>query len=509
MLLPVVLTRILPRTKLLRRAALAGLLSLAVLVSGCASPAAPNGAPAVENLPPPTPIEGQPTPTPLPTRPPLPSGELVDYTAQTGDTLPALAARFRTTVGAIRAANPVIPLDATTMPPGMPMKIPIQYDPMWGSPYQILPDSLFVNGPAQIGFDAAEFVRAQPGWFKNYQVYAGGQERSGGELIDNIATNFSISPRLLLALVEYQTGALSRPEMPDPEVKYPLGHRDVMSQGLYNQLLWAANLLNNSYYSWRMGTFHSFEHLDGRLEVVDPWQNAATVALQYYFSRMLPKDAYFQATHAQGLVQTYTRLFGDPWVNVQAHIPVSLQQPVMQLPFLPGKVWAYTGGPHTAWGEGDPLSALDFAPPSAAGGCSETDEWATAVAPGVISRTGQALALLDLDGDGDERTGWVIFYLHLATKDMVRTGTRLNAGDPLGHPSCEGGKATGTHVHIARKYNGEWIPADGPLAFDMEGWIASNGSQAYEGQLKRFSQTVWANVNGDGISHIEAAARPQ
>lgn len=31
------------------------------------------------------------------------------------------------------------------------------------------------------------------------------------------------------------------------------------------------------------------------------------------------------------------------------------------------------------------------------------------MADGVIARTGPAIAVLDLDGDGDERTGWVIF----------------------------------------------------------------------------------------------------
>jgi len=39
-----------------------------------------------------------PTPTPLPTRPVYIPGELVEYNAQSGDTLPALAAHFNTTV---------------------------------------------------------------------------------------------------------------------------------------------------------------------------------------------------------------------------------------------------------------------------------------------------------------------------------------------------------------------------------------------------------------------------
>ena len=50
--------------------------------------------------------------TPLPTRTNYAPGELVDYTAQTGDTLPALAKRFNTSVDEILQANTQIPRDA-------------------------------------------------------------------------------------------------------------------------------------------------------------------------------------------------------------------------------------------------------------------------------------------------------------------------------------------------------------------------------------------------------------
>jgi hypothetical protein len=439
----------------------------------------------------------------LPTRPPVPRGELVDYIAQTGDTLPALAAHFNTSVAEIRAANPSIPLDATTMPPGMPMQIPIYYEPLWGTTYQIIPDSLFVNGPAQVGFDADEFVRSQPGWFKLFHRYVNGAERYGGELIDNIAVNYSVSPRLLLAILEYQTGALTNPSAPDPEPRYPLGNLNPREQGYYNQLVFAANTLNNGYYGRRLGTLRQFEHNDGRIERPDPWQNAATVAIQYYFASVLrDRDAFTQAIHAQGLVATYMRLFGDPWQNVQPHIPVSLTQPELRFPFSVGKTWAFTGGPHTNWGTGQPYTSLDFAPPANTTGCQVSEDFATAVADGVIARKGNALIELDLDGDGDIRTGWVIYYLHLANDGLIRQGAVVKAGDPLGHPSCEGGNATGTHVHISRKYNGEWIPADGVLAFDLEGWIAKAGAEPYQGTLTRFSQTATANTSGDSTTLV-------
>ena len=442
--------------------------------------------------------------TPLPTRPIYQPGQLVDYLAQTGDTLPALAARFNTTQREIRAANPQIPQDVTTMPPGMPMKIPIYYQPFWGSSYEILPDSLFINGPAQQNFDPVSFVKSQPGWFKNYSFFTGDRPHTGGELVAQIAVDYSLSPRLLLALIEYQAGVLSTPTMPTPESDYPLGYANANNKGIYRQLLWAANALNEYYYAWRQGTLKEFELKDGRLQRLDPWINASTAALQRYFSGISAPERFNQAISEQGLASTYARLFGDPWANLTPHIPVNLRQPDLRFPFLPGRTWAYTGGPHTGWGEGEPLAAIDFAPPTVAGGCSSTNEYATALADGVIARVDPAVAVLDLDGDGDERTGWVIFYLHLAAQDMVQVGARLRAGDPVGHPSCEGGRATGTHVHIARKYNGEWLPADGVLPFNLEGYQVARGTVPYEGTLTRIGRVVRACTCSDQASHVTA-----
>ncbi len=464
------------------------------------SAAAP-GPTATQNL-----VIGQPavTTTPLPTRPAYSPGELVDYIAQTGDTLFSLAKHFNTTIDEILAANTFIPAEATTMPPGMPMKIPIYYQPFWGSQYQIIPDSLFINGPAQVGFDTSAFVAQHPGWLNGYTEYAFDGERTGAEIIDYVALNYSVSPRLLLALLEYQDRALSLPTLPEESRDYPLGKHDYQYKGLYMQVVWAANLLNNGYYEWRDGELLEFDHLDGRIERIDPWQNAATASLQYYFSRLVDGDAYAIAISQDGLAQVYKTLFGDPWQTVTPHIPGSLTQPSFTLPFLPGLTWAYTGGPHTGFGVGEPLAAIDFAPGASSSGCVPTDEYATAVAAGVVVRSDAAAVVLDLDGDGNERTGWDVFYFHIETKDRVAVGTQLNTGDPIGHPSCEGGRTTGTHVHIARKYNGEWIAADGIVPFNLGGWVAHKGSAEYQGTLTKGGRTLIACTCAAASSQISA-----
>ena len=98
----------------------------------------------------------------------------------------------------------------------------------------------------------------------------------------------------------------------------------------------------------------------------------------------------------------------------------------------------------------------------------------------------------DLDSDGLEQTGWTILYMHIETRDRVAAGTTLQTGAHIGHPSCEGGVSTGTHVHIARRYNGEWIPADQALAFNMGGWVSEGSGEMYNGVLVQGEQTIIA-----------------
>jgi LasA protease len=448
-----------------------------------------------------------PTITPMPTRPEFNPGQLVSYTAQAGDTLPALAARFNTTVEEIRSANPElgIPENATTMPAGMPMEIPIYYLPFWGTTYQILPDSQFVNGPAVDGFDTKAFVSAHPGWLKDYRAWAGDANHTGAEIVNMVAVNYSISPRVLLALLEYQTGALSQPVPPSGD--YPLGEINYLDAGLYMQLIWASNQLNNGYYGWRTGSLTKFNHSDGTIERPDPWQTSATVGIQYYFSLHSTSEEYSRAINGDGLAKTYRSLFNDPWVEdkaVQPFIPVSLEQPVFSFPFPAGETWVLTGGPHTGWGSLMPWAALDFAPPAVVGGCIPTNKQAIAVADGVVVRSETGVVMLDLDGDGNEHTGWDVLYLHLATEGRAQVGKVIKQGEPVGFPSCEGGTATGTHVHVARKYNGEWMPADSAIPFNFEGWIAHNGDAPYAGTLRRGNSTVTACDCSDFNSHIRA-----
>ena len=251
-----------------------------------------------------------------------------------------------------------------------------------------------------------------------------------------------------------------------------------------------ADMLSQGYYGWRTGRLTRFWLSDGTEVRPDPWLNAATVALQYYFARTMPAPAYHQAVGPQGFFRVYAAWFGDPWLNPpRPHIPGNLRQPLMVLPFNKGEVWAYTGGPHPAWGRLGAWAAIDLAPPGKYG-CAIAPEPVTAVAPGLVVRSENGILVLDLDGDGDERTGWNVFHLHISHRLPV--GALVDARQVIGYPSCEGGRSTGTHLHFARKYNGEWIPAWGVIPFNLEGWMVQKGDEPYEGTLYNHGRVVTA-----------------
>lgn len=472
--------------RLVRCWAAVGLLSLPLLAS-CVREATPAATPAETAA-----ATVEPLVTPLPSRSPHPPGDLVPYSVRSGDTLGALAARFGSSVDAIRAANPELAERMTTLEPGIELRIPAYLLPLIGTPFEIIPDSELVNGPSAVGFEARVEMLAQPGFLSGMSDYAYRLERPAWEVVEVISQNYSINPRLLFALLEYQSQALTDPFPNETQTSYPMGYHNTSYRGLFRQLLWSAERLNDGYYGWRSGELREFETADGMIYRPDPWQNAGTVAIQMLFAGLNSASELEQALGPTGFYAGYLKLWGDPFDRAVDLMPADLHQPEIGLPFVPNRIWDFTGGPHSSWGTSLPMGALDFGPPSTQGGCIQSEEWVAAPDSGVITRSAEAIVVLDLDGDADERTGWTLFFFHMEGRDRIAAGAQVQPGDQLGHPSCEGGRATGTHFHLARRYNGEWLPAGGPIPFVLDGWVAAAGSEAYQGTLTKGSKVVTA-----------------
>lgn len=429
------------------------------------------------------------------------------YYAQSGDWLPAVAKRFGVDVNEI--ASPKVLPEKGLLDPGTLLIIPDRRDTnaQYSSPLQLLPDSEVVFSATAIGFDISGYVKDAGGYLATYREWLNHTEwTTGAGIIERSAFENSVNPRLLLAILDYESNWVRGKPESKFRTDYPLGYENFRNKGVFLQLVWAVDQLSHGYYGWRIGTVTELSFRDGTKLRLDPTLNAGTVGVMYLFSRLHSYNEWLRIMDQNGgFASFYQNMFGDSWARADKVGPVfppGLNQPDLTLPFETRTPWVFTGGPHSAWEHDGPLAALDFAPANDKSGCVPTSTWIVAAAPGLVVRSGSGVVVVDLDGDGSEQTGWNILYLHVSNTDRVAKGQWVDANDHIGHASCEGGIATGTHLHIARKYNGEWITADGPMPFVLDGWTAIAGDRPYIGKLVKGDTTITADVNGQSKALI-------
>ncbi len=437
---------------------------------------------------------GDPYYTPTPDAPrtlPTIRADVEKYAVQYGDSLGYIATKYNLELEMLIAANELINPDWLEI--GQIINIPAPQPSTSPSDFKIIPDSELVYGPASATFDIKKFIKSRDGYLADYREVVEDEEMSGVQIVNRISREFSVNPRLLLALLEYRSGWVTSKQIESSKLDYPMGYVHQYYKGLYMQLAWTANQLNHGYYLWKINALSYTPLKDGGLAPLSPVINAGTAAVQYMLGLNSSPKAWQKAVSEQGVYQTYTQFFGIPFdLTIEPLLPPDLTQPELLLPFEDDVEWSFTSGPHAGWGSGSAWAALDFAPPGDLFGCFLSDEWVTAAADGVIIRSDNGAVVQDLDGDGLEQTGWTILYMHIESRDRIREGTIVKAGERIGHASCEGGFADGTHVHIARRYNGEWISADTDLPFVLSGWVSTGCGDEYCGTLTKDNDIVYS-----------------
>ena len=426
------------------------------------------------------------------------------YTVKPGDTLSRIAKQYDVSMQALLNANDLPNPDYLEV--GQVINLP-QPPLAYTNSFRILPDSRLVRSIGAAGFDAEEFIDGQPGVLRWMQVDMPTRQADGtplseqltaGQTLERVSQEFSVDARVLIAFLEHFAKLQSDPTVDEEKQLYPLLAAERASdrgrEGLYAQASWLADQLNKGYYDWKYRGTTILDAPDGSRLFFHPNLNAGTVAVQYALAQFAGSEEWAAGIIETGLQNTYRRLFGDPFKDAFEIVPSNLRQPELTLPFPKGDIWRFTGGFHGGWGNGSAWAAVDFAPPD-----EVDDRWCytsaypiTAIARGMIVKLGDGVLALDLDEDGNDGTGWTIVYLHVSPHDALRAGQIVETGNLLGYASCLGGFSTATHLHIARRYNGEWIPADcnrcpegrSVPPFVMSNWkVVGLGSQIYQGFL--------------------------
>lgn len=443
-------------------------------------------------------------PTPLPPTPTRQRPEMLTrtYTVRAGDTLSGIAAAVGVSVDVLMRINGLS--DANMLQVGQVLKLSLEAQHQ--SPATLLlPDSELVYGPAFANFDVAQATAGFPGPFASTVESFEYISRTGPELVTLTALRYSVGPRVLLTLMEMESGWLTNPTPSTPALLYPLGYQRDGFDGLARQLAWAANQLNAGFYGWLEERLWTYALADGTHVEIALNLNAGTVAVQRFLALNSPTYTAF-LQRLETFNTTYRRLWGEPFAYaVEPLLPPDLHAPLLTLPWSKDEIWYFTGGPHGGWDTGSSRAALDFVTGERFLGCAVSKQWVTAAAPGKVIFSEQGMVLQNLAGEDFVGSGWVLLYMHIATEGRVPVGKQLEVGDPVGRPSCEGGFSNASHLHFARRYNGVWIAAEHPRwPLVLSGWMAANGKADYEGTLTRggtvkVAAETWADLNA--IAH--------
>ncbi len=270
---------------------------------------------------------------------------------------------------------------------------------------ELLPDSEVVYSPAAADFDVTAFIASAGGYLSRFsETLEDGTVLSGADVVQRVAEENSINPRLLLALLEFRAGwVYGNPQDADART-YPLGFSIPDRAGLYQELSVACSQLARGYYGWRLGTLTETRPDDGGTVRWNPTLNAGSVAVLHVFALLTGTDRWMdQVVGPQSFPSLYASMFGEARPRaIDPLLPPDLAQPALELPFAAGEGWSLTAGPHPAWTAGTPRGALDLSPITAEDPCAVSFRWVIASAPGVIARAEANAVALDLDGDGRE-----------------------------------------------------------------------------------------------------------
>ena len=294
-----------------------------------------------------------------------------------------VASHFGVSPGEISSPNE-IPVTGL-IPPGQQLIIPRTAANSFEYPLT-LPDSAVINSPCAADFDLFGYIGNANGYLNSFMQTVGEERVTGAQVIQRVAENTSVNPRLLLAFVEYRSHWVNS-YISNPYTTYPLGFNTEHFEGLYLELALAARMINTGYYAWRQGQITEITFVNGQSAAIAPNLNAGSVGIQYLFAQLYPLAEWEDKLYGpDGFILQYQKMFGDAWACAQQVEPLlreDLQPPILELPFAPGEPWALTGGLHPDWNSGTPFGALDFAPITREAPCVVSRAWVRAAAPGV------------------------------------------------------------------------------------------------------------------------------
>ncbi|WP_018692700.1 pre-peptidase C-terminal domain-containing protein [Algicola sagamiensis] len=305
------------------------------------------------------------------------------------------------------------------------------------------------------------------------------------EIISHWSGYSSISPKVLLTLMEMQSGVVQQPTEIDPKAFQPFG---ILSNvmGVSAQTKQVAIKLSKIYYDKLHAEYAVHASQSPQSETL------AEAALKALFVR-LPQNtdhfARFRETYALLFPVAQYPVFEETQKSIAAYHHQNVpQKNMLQLPFPIKESWWF-GGSHTNTGSGDyPQSSLDMNN-GGRWGSDTSNKWVVSSANGKAKRHSSCFV------EVVHESGWSTTYYHLgnvqiSTNDPVTMNQRLaNYANSKSQALCNGGHSTGPHQHYSVKKDGRFYHLNGVY---LSGYKVKTGRDSYDRNCNYF----WLEKDG-------------
>ncbi len=346
------------------------------------------------------------------------------------------------------------------------------------------------------GPEIQAFLEARGSVLAGVRFQVGGHAQSFTDVLVGLSSLYSLSPKLLLALMELQAGLISGAA----DSSWAMGYQGDSGgrRGLSSQLHWAARELRYAVrdYALRAPT-------DPPPPLVFAGGARQDVSADISFSRYVLERVLAPTTgpgglgsRLNGLVSVYTRLFGDPrglptdWPAPAAPFmirPMSSLMPTTSFfdhdaPFL-----RQNGSLATYWGRQETDAAFAYDGHTGWDYAMGSPDKVFAAAKGSVIFAGNS-------DDGcatpahaviiDHGNGYRSLYWHLA-EISVEAGQPVAAGDQIGVAGASG-CANGAHLHFQVQYLGRDV--------DPYGWCGASPDPWAQSPAGQVSVWLWADM---------------
>lgn len=321
-------------------------------------------------------------------------------------------------------------------------------------------------------------------------IRVGDRSHTFAEVLVSLSSLYSLNPKLLLALLDVQSGLVSSHHPTAEQWDWAMGYRrdGERWRGFALQLRWAARELRWAIRDYALkgdGSPPPLTFADGSRQEVGPDLSLSRYALVRVLAPTVPPDAL--AIRLEALVATYARLFDDPrtppadWPAPAAPFltrPMERNLRVTSFfdhdaPFL-----KKNGSLLTYWGraETDPSFAYD----------GHTG-WDYAMQPSdpVLAAADGMVIFAGNSDDGcstparavivDHGNGYRTLYWHLSQVNVV-TGQPVARGALLGFAG-DSGCAFGPHLHFQVQYLGRDVDPYGWCGAEADPWAQNPAGQ--------------------------------